>query len=133
MCSDIELAWAAGFYDGEGCTRHHYGSCVTMSVSQNSHSADDPPIPLLRFQAALGGLGKITKVKEVKRARPLFYRWDTAKDARTAFALLRPYLSEIKQQQGDQAIARADTSVPGRNRLRKLALAGTERWNKLDS
>jgi hypothetical protein len=49
-----ELAWAAGFFDGEGCfsftTKAGYGAAAIGQVDR---------APLERFQAAVGGLGKI--------------------------------------------------------------------------
>lgn len=50
-----ELAWAAGFYDGEGCTSYRNKSKLipTLNIGQ----AD--PYVLQRFKSAVGDLGSI--------------------------------------------------------------------------
>lgn len=55
-----ELAWAAGFFDGEGTTRAHgTQKWPGLSVPQ-SGTLTDPPQVLLRFQRVFGGLGYVT-------------------------------------------------------------------------
>jgi hypothetical protein len=62
----LQLAWAAGLFDGEGCTSARpYPSRansvrIFVSVSQSSHSADLVPSVLERFQRAVGGMGSIS-------------------------------------------------------------------------
>ena len=52
----LDLAWAAGLFDGEGCTsarpyKNRPGSVrIQASVSQSSHSAELVPSVLQRFQ-----------------------------------------------------------------------------------
>lgn len=51
-----EQAWAAGFYDGEGCTqamKSNGHSYIRMTVVQAE------PVTLRRFQDAVGGVGKV--------------------------------------------------------------------------
>jgi hypothetical protein len=58
-----ELAWAAGFFDGEGSTMVHTDESrpgylrLEVVVPQVGH--DGLPAVLLRFQRAVGGLGRI--------------------------------------------------------------------------
>jgi hypothetical protein len=66
-----ELAWAAGFFDGEGSigvVRHaprakrgetKSNTSLQMTLVQSGDSATEPPEPLLRFQHAVAGLGRI--------------------------------------------------------------------------
>src|SRR5260221_10051361 len=87
----IELAWAAGFFDGEGSTfarseraRPGYRRFV-MSVPQSG--ADRPPEVLVRFQraVALGVIGP--------RDIDGIYRWRASgSDAHKATLLLWPNL-----------------------------------------
>jgi hypothetical protein len=99
--STTELAWAAGFFDGEGSTSlsHKKGTrwaTVRMSIGQTS------PIPLERFQRAVGGLGKIHGPRKVANpnAKPQWY-WTVAKseDLRKVIDLLWEFLCEPKRQQ----------------------------------
>lgn len=96
--SDTELIWAAGFYDGEGCTSlsgsrpYRYVRCALF---QND------PEPLLRFQKALGGIGTVSPVKRGG------WWWSTTSDpsARVVITSLYPYLCSIKRAQANKTIA----------------------------
>ena len=91
---ESELAWAAGFFDGEGSTsilkaqRDKY-TYIRMSVNQKY------PECLERFQRIIG-YGKIYKAK--KRD---IYSWDCYRQDQVllAFAKTEPYLSSIKVKQ----------------------------------
>lgn len=94
-----ELAWAAGFFDGEGYTgvRYKPRSCTLyVDVSQTD------PRPLYRLMKAIGGKvrGPYPRVGNQKGV----YRWQGG-DKGTAVALARmiPYLSEPKLEQYDRA------------------------------
>ena len=89
-----ELAWAAGFFDGEGCIsrkRAASSRSCSFSVSQNGFEC------LLRFRAALG-LGKIYsspgKVNQLMIMR--------LSDVDMALTLLWPYLSGPKKKQAQR-------------------------------
>ena len=91
---ESELAWAAGFFDGEGSTsilkaqRDKY-SYIRISISQKY------PECLERFQRAIG-FGKIYKANKRN-----IYSWDCYKqsDVQIAFSKIEPYLSSIKIKQ----------------------------------
>jgi hypothetical protein len=95
--SETELAWAAGFYDGEGCTfakrtgRHWY---LNMMVAQNDRR------PLDRFVAAIG-VGRVRgPIQHTSPRSHEFYRVDLGSVASwKAINLLWPYLSEPKREQ----------------------------------
>jgi hypothetical protein len=100
-----ELAWAAGFVDGEGCfgsyrrtRRGNYG--MQMGINQC-----DPEV-LHRFRNAVGGLGNITGPfdKTAGGLRPntrpqWIYQVGAAADVREVVRLLWPYLGTIKREQ----------------------------------
>ena len=98
---EVNLAWAAGFIDGEGCFVHvkthrpngkMYSDGVRLSAAQVNKE------PLERLQKILGG--KIYgpyKVKNNINARP-FYQWVTKNNA-PCLELLLPYLSSPKLEQ----------------------------------
>lgn len=106
-----ELAWAAGFVDGEG----HFGLHKTKVrptdergyASLELTAAQCDRQVLDRLQAALG-LGTIggpyTKKKENWRQSYLFYvnGFDKTK---CAIELLMPWLSPVKKEQAERAIA----------------------------
>lgn len=104
-----EIAWAAGFYDGEGSTKkkyYHYVSKkgkpqkpnqnIMMSVSQANLE------PLERFKVAVGNKGNINGPYKYKRNKREYWVWSASnKAAREVYATLLPFLCSIKKQQFD--------------------------------
>ena len=110
-----ELAWAAGFFDGEGSVFVNHISrvphpdrpgnpgypcvSVTMSVSQVE------PQPLTRFAAAVSGRRPTGPYKtRHAKGRP-YYRWDACgrPSVHRILLLLWPYLSDPKKAQARRA------------------------------
>lgn len=91
---NLEIAWAAGFFDGEGNTCCHHGVCgfsFAMSVSQVNRDN------LFRFQKAVGGLGTIYEAKKkYPNARPIS-SWRAYGDkAFSTWRILTPLLGDEK-------------------------------------
>jgi hypothetical protein len=96
---NVELAWAAGFYDGEGHTRVS-NNCVRMALAQIE------PSTLCRFVAAVG-VGKVRGPFEPSNpnSQPI-WRWDVSgANAREVFDKLAPFLSGPKWQQAQEAFS----------------------------
>lgn len=100
-----ELAWAAGFFDGEGSTvartfgdRPGYRQ-LGMTVGQAGAAA--PPEVLVRFQHAVRGMGTLGGPDEDG-----VYRWRAfgRDQVHAALALLWPCLGEVKRAQATGAI-----------------------------
>jgi hypothetical protein len=95
-----ELAWAAGFFDGEGNVRQTKTRSLAMVISQASD--DGVPEVLLRFQKAVGGLGTIEGPFPRPRPnwRPLYcWRVTSFEKVQAVTAMLWPFLSSIKREQ----------------------------------
>lgn len=99
MLNSHELAWAAGFYDGEGTTckmKLSYrpeSQCIRLSVPQKGTGC------LERFQKAVGGYGKI-----YERACTIsLYAVQRLEHVDTVLNSLWPYLSEPKRVQATKA------------------------------
>jgi len=104
---NTEIAWAAGFFDGEGSTkkiRYHYKSKngkpqspnrnVCMSVCQTDTET------LNRFLKAVHGLGRINGPYQYKPNRRPYWTWSTScASAKKVFSILKPYLSSVKKRQ----------------------------------
>lgn len=94
-----ELAWAAGFFDGEGTTCKTKMSYrpesphVRLSVPQKGTGC------LIRFQKALGGIGKIYE----RSCKVSLFAIARLEDVDKALTLLWPYLSEPKRNQANKA------------------------------
>lgn len=100
-----ELAWAAGFYDGEGSTTMQNANAkrprdyLTPSLSISQHGS---PECLLRLQAALHGLGTIHgPYTYPERYTGERWTWSARRheDALAALACLWPWLSSPKREQ----------------------------------
>jgi hypothetical protein len=100
----LELAWAAGFFDGEGCTIldvqrsgfSYVRLCIKQVVREN----------LERFMAAVGGVGTLNgPYQKVENAQPISRYRVSGTGAREALKLLWPYLGEAKRQQAARALA----------------------------
>jgi hypothetical protein len=102
-----ELAWAAGFFDGEGSTcggvSRKGAAWLTMPIHQLTDSSDDPNSSTLeRFRNAVGGLGRIYE----RRERADMHVWTVGafEDVQAVGAMLWPFLSQPKQKQFSKAL-----------------------------
>lgn len=111
-----ELAWAAGFFSGDGTfgaykSRRMGGSYRRLAASLPQASADDVPSCLLRFRAAVLDIGRIAgpRTREEGWGRLPQYRWETWGFAETqaVIALLWSYLTEEKRTQALSALVAA--------------------------
>lgn len=108
MAKKLELAWAAGFYDGEGCcTFHSSGRLARICISQNDTEV------LERFQSAVG-LGKIYGPYGPYKGRSSKARYDwvvhRVDEVVKVADLLWPFLSSTKQDQFNRILGRWNDS-----------------------
>jgi len=107
----FELAWAAGFFDGEGwANAARRADRRTVQPQARVNQADPNGIPevLLRFQRALGGLGRIGG-PFVKDGRKDLYRWEVSSrgDVEVLHHLLLPCLGQVKLDEFANALGRS--------------------------
>lgn len=116
-----EVAWAAGFFDGEGCSYNQTGYLsASASVTQTDREV------LARFQRAVLGLGSIgAKPKTHAHNKPLFaWRVQNWRDMQAVIALLWRFLSEPKRAQAKRVLARyhsRELKHPWRNGNKRIA------------
>ncbi len=105
--SVLELAWAAGFYDGEGYAGTQLARSgnrhLRLSIGQADRSL------LERFQRAVYGLGRINgpyqrSAPDGTPRKPMHYWRASSCEARRVIDLLTPYLSEPKLAQIEAAV-----------------------------
>jgi len=111
-----ELAWAAGFFDGEGwanAVRHGRGDKLRPQARVNQADPTGVPQVLTRFQTALGGLGRIGG-PYVEDGRLDLYRWEASSqgDVELLHHLLMPWLGQVKLNEFSSALGR----MPARSR-----------------
>lgn len=109
--NDTELAWAAGFFDGEGSAFVNHQRKVPHKDRANPASYDiTTPVlsvcqvdvrPLLRFSKAVNGRKPTGPYKHKKEGHNKYYRWDACgrPSVHRIVTLLWPYLSEPKKEQ----------------------------------
>ena len=117
----IELAWAAGFFDGEGYVGSvrrrpgprggRWSTVLAMEISQVDER------PLQRFAAAVG-CGSINR-RAVRNPRwRQQWRWRATQGAaERALCALWPYLSEPKREQALRAVDAIQEDRTQRNAL----------------
>lgn len=103
-----ELAWAGGFYSGEGCTQVAFSRkgtkdyVVVRVTTNNTHYPN-----LVKLQKAVGGLGKISgPIKKQKwHYKPCWnYMAQSFEEAQAIIAYLWEFLSDEKKQQAEDAL-----------------------------
>lgn len=105
-----ELAWAAGFFDGEGST------CLSRNVPRIQVSQNELE-PLQRFANAVG-VGKITKRWRTNgfKDRWNYMYYASGGNCTQVIRKLWPYLSSIKRSQALRAYARIEDNPWNRNK-----------------
>ena len=105
MLKDTELAWAAGFFDGEGHSstatkcRNKYTRRFRVAITQTHRDVLD------RFRDALGCLGVVRGPYGPYSGHSPFwtYATDAAADSIAVMTHLYPFLSKVKREQFDTA------------------------------
>jgi LAGLIDADG endonuclease len=104
----IELAWAAGFFDGEGTIyfnpQQNKGSgyfykSINLSVSQHM----DNPYVIERFNSAISGIGKVSTNPNGK-GRQTRCRVTNFHHVQFIVALLWKYLCPVKRKQAKDSL-----------------------------
>lgn len=120
----FELAWAAGFFDGEGWANAVASSGRKTRQPQARVNQADPngtPEALLRFKRAVGGLGRIGG-PYVKDGRKDLYRWIVSSrgDVELLHHFLMPWLGQVKLDEFARAL--------DRRAAQSRRVAGSDDW-----
>lgn len=117
-----ELAWAAGFFDGEGHVRCSLVQEKQYPLLRVEVAQRDPQV-LERFQRVIG-CGRIYAINR-KPPKNSYYNWHVGRfeHAQAVIALLWTWLSPVKRKQAKVALARVQEAYnsgrfPNRKNLR---------------
>jgi hypothetical protein len=104
MNTESLIAWAAGFYDGEGSISYDLPYSIKLSVHQVRRE------PLDKFHIAVSGIGRIVG-PYIRGRRPnqkpiYHYMCSRATDCWTIYMILKPYLCEPKLEQFEDVFLR---------------------------
>lgn len=137
-----ELAWAGGFFDGEGSTylekhRTHQGYFYpVLYVPQSAEIGVAPE--LLRLRSAVSGLGNISGVRQDGPELKPYRRWRvvTPLKVQAALHLLWPFIGGVKRTQAQQVMTtiHRQPDLPRGNPAFGLAgarycLRGHDKWH----
>lgn len=97
-----ELAWAAGFFDGEGSFNVHSTHPSTGRKYARASINQVHPEVLERFKNAVLDIGNVTgpHAKGNKRQPIYTYAIQSFEGVQAVYALLYPFLSSVKREQG---------------------------------
>lgn len=112
---ELEVAWAAGFFDGEGTITHTRNVPLMIAIKQATSSGAVPPV-LARFAAAVG-VGRIGGPYQDRPSarhfsphrRPAFMWYAMNNEAVAVLQLLQPHLTG-KLTEAEYAIANGSPS-----------------------
>lgn len=108
MPTDLDYAWAAGFFDGEGCSHGYRGGpksrpALMLVISQSSDTG--PPETLIRFKELFGA--QVYAKRPSTLSKKPRYQWSaSAVIATDAMAKMWPYLGQEKREQWNRAVER---------------------------
>ncbi|HUG55813.1 MAG TPA: hypothetical protein VMJ92_01945 [Candidatus Limnocylindrales bacterium] len=125
LAAGEEHAWAAGFFDGEGCVslgrhRTHAGYWLVEAAVTQLGLDDGPPPELERFRLALAGLGRIYGPYTQRSASGPVFRWRVhrAVEVRQLYDTLEPFLGEAKREQARQRLRMVEVQLQPSTRRR---------------
>jgi hypothetical protein len=136
-----ELAWAGGFFDGEGSTyllKHrthaaHFTAAIEVPQACDSGVA----VPLLRFRDAVGPQGRIYGPRRSRHdARP-YHRWraEAVQSVELSVHRLFPFIGAVKRAQAVRALetVHSQESLPRGNPQfgsagARYCLRGHDKW-----
>jgi hypothetical protein len=106
--SETDLAWAAGFFDGEGhcrwniCTnkKWHSGQCKMDMAQTKSPELLEKFLKAVGVGSIVGPYGPYQK----KHHSPAWYWRCSGDDVVTTYTKLKPYLGTVKRQQIEDAL-----------------------------
>ena len=90
-----EIAYIAGFFDGEGCVRIKQANQGGNSYYLIAHITNTNPVILKKVQDLFGGN---TRVQEKGRNKPIYNWYITSSEANDFLKTLQPFLIEKKSQ-----------------------------------
>ena len=127
-----DLAWAAGFMEGEGCFTH-------TGTAERAQASQVNPAPILRLQSLFGGRCVVRPNRNhgaygERAAQPIMVWTINSARARGVMLTLYPLLSDVRQAQIRASLARLPSKarVPARTACKhghEFTEANTHHYN----
>jgi hypothetical protein len=119
-----EIAWAAGFFDGEGCVRASAASGKKKGYSARCTVANTDPRPISKFHELFGGTVSVRESKMLGQRRS--FEWTIQGDELDEFISQILPFSMTKREQLELLLKFREL-MPGRG-FRKIT--NSERWKE---
>jgi hypothetical protein len=135
--TELQLAWAAGFFDGDGSSyartqwrrkSRTAAHVLVVTAGQMEHRVNEIPPELCSLRSLFGGHFVRSTTGNGMASRPMWQWVVVSQQARHAMAKMLPYLHDAKQEQWDRArVCAADRRELGHawERERRIAKGRT--------
>jgi hypothetical protein len=108
MNDELQVAWAAGFFEGEGCITHKNKKKDRQVISLNNTDKDviERFISIVNY-GNLRGPYKSNGTKHKPTHKP-YWMWEVAKksEVKRILEMFLPYLGKRRRQRAEQALYR---------------------------
>ncbi len=120
MSTDIEIAWAAGLFEGEGCIVLRAKRAAELTVGMTDRDVID------RFHRVVGA-GYVLTESRTKDGHKTLHRWMCGKsaDVRAVLAAFLPYFGARRAEKATEVLARL-VDNPGSRSHRQHCIHGHE-------
>src|SRR5688572_7692289 len=107
MSTSEEIAWAAGFFEGEGCFSSHWSQQrkTTQHPNPNATVVNTDMSMLVRFQEIVG-MGTLYGRRRHNPKHQACWTWRVggSRDVRALYEMLRPWLSERRRARAEEVL-----------------------------
>jgi hypothetical protein len=101
LTSQIDIAWAAGLFEGEGCiTKLNRGTTIQLSITSTDYDV------LEKFKGIVGCGTIYLNGTPRKDTHKQAYRWalSASRDVKVILGLIRPHLCLRRAEKADEAL-----------------------------
>ena len=125
-----ELAWVAGFVDGEGHFGNHSKGSISFELCQSV-----PAEGLLQRMMDAVGMGVVQgPYQRSERHKPMYkFRINKYESVKSFYQMIQPWLGETKRKQAESAIARFESTYGTRDRKKNVSEVCRKGHSYLDS
>ncbi len=111
MASNLDIAWAGGLFEGEGCFTSSQTSSGRWTAIACLYMADEE---IVRKFAEIVGVGNVTFTDRSKYGAKDLWMWRsaTAEKFKIVFELLEPYLGERRRARANEILSRDLAGTP---------------------
>ncbi len=108
--ADIDVAWAAGLFEGEGCITANVTKAKGLTYRRPYLSLRSTDLDVVERFHGVVGCGRVLPIKSpshVNKGRKPAWDWRAAssEDVQAVLTLLRPHLGDRRGEKADEALS----------------------------